>query len=79
MSNTTSNTTSKLDQLTKDWGYDDYIELLEEYSIDSICPAICMNEGCNYSTEMEPDQDQGWCENCNTNTVKSAMILAGVI
>jgi hypothetical protein len=47
--------------------------------IDSVCPAICMTEGCDYTTEMEPDQDQGYCEACGGNTVTSALILAGLI
>jgi hypothetical protein len=34
---------------------------------------------CDYATEVEPDQDRGWCESCGTNTVKSALILAGLI
>jgi hypothetical protein len=38
-----------------------------------------MTEGCSYTCEMEPDQDRGWCEECRSNAVKSALILAGVI
>jgi len=38
-----------------------------------------MTEGCSYTCEMEPDQDRGWCEECRSNTMKSALILAGVI
>ena len=26
---------------------------------DSVCRAICMTEGCDYTTEMEPDQTEG--------------------
>lgn len=32
-----------------------------------------------YTTTVEPDCDSGWCENCETQTVKSALILAGII
>jgi tetratricopeptide (TPR) repeat protein len=32
-----------------------------------------------YTTEMEPDQDQGFCEACGGNTVTSALVLAGLI
>ena len=46
---------------------------------DSVSPAICLNDGCDYTTEMEPDQDRGWCEACRTNTVASALVLAGII
>ena len=33
----------------------------------------------NYTAEMEPDQEQGYCESCSTNTVVSALVLAGLI
>ena len=52
---------------------------MEAAALDSVSPAICMTEGCDYTCEMEPDQDRGWCEVCGTNTMKSALILAGVI
>lgn len=42
-------------------------------------PAICVNDGCNYMRDMEPDQDGGWCEECQTSTVKSALILYGIL
>ena len=40
-------------------------------------PAIC--ESCGYSTMYEPDQDRGWCEECNTQTVVSGLVLAGLV
>jgi hypothetical protein len=46
---------------------------------DSVCPAICMTEGCDYTTEMEPDQDRGFCEMCGGQTVTSALVLAGLV
>ena len=70
---------SKLDQLASDFGFDDPLDLIEAYVCDGLMPAICMTRGCDYSTEMEPDQDQGWCECCGANTMKSAAILMGVI
>jgi hypothetical protein len=54
-------------------------ELLESAAIDGVVPGICTNSGCDYTTEYEPDQDAGWCEECGTGTVASALILAGVI
>ena len=71
--------TSKLQTLARDWGYSDPTTLVEDYVYDGLMPAICMNADCDYSTEMEPDQDHGWCECCCTNTVTSAAILMGVI
>lgn len=69
----------KLYRLARDWGFEDVMELLERATFDSVSPGICTNEGCDYSTEVEPDSDSGWCENCETNTVKSALMLAGII
>lgn len=69
----------KMRQLTESEGYDDVYDMLEAATFDSVVPAICMNEGCDYTTGMEPDQDRGWCEVCETNTVKSCLILAGII
>jgi hypothetical protein len=69
----------KLIDLAADYGYTDVDELLGAAMFDSVCPGICMNEDCDYSTEVEPDQERGWCENCGTNTVVSALMLAGVI
>lgn len=57
----------------------DIDEMLENATYDSISPGICVNEGCDYTTETEPDSDSGWCENCSTNTVMSCLRLAGII
>jgi hypothetical protein len=69
----------KLRTLMKIEGYDDLVEFLIENGSDSVCPGICINKGCNYTTEVEPDQDRGHCEACGTQTVKSALVLAGFI
>jgi len=54
-------------------------ELLENAVMDGSSKGICTNKGCDYTTETEPDQAQGYCEVCDTNTVKSACVLAGII
>ena len=46
---------------------------------DSVSPGICTTGECDYTTEVEPDQDEGWCELCGKGTVQSALILAGLI
>ena len=33
----------------------------------------------NFTGEMEPDQDAGYCEECHANTMKAALVLAGLI
>lgn len=70
---------TKLDTLYSNWGVTDRMAALEHFMFDGLCPAICMNDGCDYTTDMEPDQDHGWCDDCGTNSMKSAMILEGVI
>jgi hypothetical protein len=74
-------TTSKRDkikELEDQMGCSD-LEMLNEALMDGVAMGICMNEGCDYTTEVEPDQDRGWCEACETNTVSSICILKGVI
>lgn len=69
---------AKLEELADAWGLT-VDGLLKEYGADCTVPGICMNEGCDYTTQYEPDQDAGWCDVCDTGTVASALILAGVI
>jgi hypothetical protein len=69
----------KLHQIADDWGFHDPIDMAESYAFEGVYPAICMNKGCGYSTEYEPDQRKGWCESCSTNTVVSAAVLLGII
>lgn len=70
---------SKLIELAESEGFEGVMEMLEAAVVDSVVPAICCNEDCDYTTGMEPDQDRGWCEDCETNTVKSCLVLAGII
>lgn len=54
-------------------------EMLELATFDSGCPGICMNEGCSFTTECEPDATHNYCEDCGTNSVKSCLVLAEII
>ena len=47
--------------------------------IDSVNPGICMNDGCEYTTQVEPDQAEGYCEECKTKTVMSLAMLMYLI
>ena len=69
---------AKLMKLCDAAGFDCLADLLAASMSDSVCPAICMTEGCDYTTEMEPDQAE-YCEACGGNTVVSALVLAGII
>lgn len=65
-----------LQELVEIEGFESIEELLEHNIIDSVCPSICTQ--CGHTTEMEPDQDRGWCPECEDNTVKSALVLTGI-
>lgn len=69
----------KLDILFNIEGYDSVEDMLEAAVCDAISPAICINDGCDYTVEMEPDQDRGWCDECRTNSVAAALVLAELI
>ena len=70
---------AKLMRLCEIEGFRTIEEILFASITDSVCPAICMTEGCDYTTEMESDQDAGYCEACGGNTMVSALVLAGLI
>jgi hypothetical protein len=76
---TTTQRRAKLATLMKIEGYDSIEELAQTILSDYVSPAICMNEDCDFTCEMEPDQDAGFCEECRTNSMQSALILAGLI
>ena len=67
---------AKLMKLCDAAGFDCIDDLLSASITDSVCPAICMTEGCDYTTEMEPDQTEGYCEACGGNTVVSVLSIA---
>ena len=69
---------SKLEKLAEIEGME-VMEMLEAATFDSVVPAICKNPDCDSSTGMEPDQDQGWCEECDAGTLVSCLVLAGLI
>ena len=70
---------SKLQDLVELEGFVDELEMLGRATFDSVASGICINPGCDYTTNVEPDQDRGWCELCETNTVQSCLVLAGII
>ena len=69
----------KLMKLCEVEGFKNPLDLAHAFICDSVCPAICLTEGCDHTAEMEPDQREGYCEACGGNTVTSALILAGLI
>jgi len=69
---------SKLDRLAEDSGLT-VSSFIEEYALASVVPGICMNPGCDSTAEVEPDAREGWCEECGTRSVRSGIVLAGII
>ena len=74
-----SNKAEKLLRLLEVEGFASLEELIRLALSDSVCPGICLSEGCNRTTEVEPDQAEGFCEACGGNTVVSGLVLAGFI
>ncbi|MFO1152058.1 MAG: hypothetical protein U1E42_00125 [Rhodospirillales bacterium] len=70
---------TKLHKLAEIEGYETVSDMLEATTCDAVSPAICVAEDCDYTVEMEPDQDQGWCDQCHRNTVVAALVLAELI
>ena len=73
---------AKLASLIEIEGFDDADALFAAAMTDTVCPAICCNPDdpdCDYTAEMEPDQDRGWCEMCERGTVVSALMLGDII
>jgi hypothetical protein len=68
---------AKLEQLAQIEGFATVEQMLQEAVLDGVSPGICVV--CDYTTEVEPDQRQGWCENCGAGLVSSALILAGFV
>ncbi|MCW5714050.1 MAG: hypothetical protein KIT43_06025 [Bauldia sp.] len=69
----------KVSQLMKCEGYSDKEALLADATLDAVCHGICVNAHCTYTTEVEPDQEEGWCEICGGQTVVSVLVLEGLI
>ena len=69
----------KLMKLCEVEGYHSPYDLVQAVAGDSVCPAICMTEGCDHTAEIESDQTEGYCEACGGKTVVSALVLAGFI
>ena len=70
---------AKLQKLAELEGFDTVEAMFDAEVHDSVCPGICINQGCDYTTEVAPDQRKGYCENCGTQTVKSCLVLERLI
>lgn len=53
------------------------LEMLARATFDVVAPGICLE--CGYTTKIEPDSTQGYCERCGKHTIQSCLILAEII
>lgn len=74
-----SNNQEKLNILAEMEGYEDDMEMLGSVMDESVVPGICMNETCDYTVGVEPDASEAYCPVCETHTVSSCFVLAGII
>ncbi len=70
---------SKLVKVCEAEGFATVGDLIALSVADSVCPAICMTEGCDHIAPMESDQEEGYCEVCGGNTLVSVLVLADLI
>ena len=67
-----------LDDLADIEGFETVDELLEARGMDSVMPAICTKCGSG-GYEYEPDCRDGWCDECDSNSVQSLLVLMEII
>jgi hypothetical protein len=70
---------AKIQKLAELQGFKTIDAMFDAAVSDTVCPGICINPGCDYTTDVEPDQRKGYCEICGTQTVTSCLVLAGLI
>ena len=71
--------TEKLEKIVESEGYLNVDDLLAESTYNSVVLGVCANPLCDVIIEVEPDQDRGWCPNCQANTIVSCLVLAELL
>jgi len=70
-----ANSMSFLHEAANEYGFESVDEMLEATIFDSVSPAIC-TRGCGATMDLEPD---GYCQCECGGTIKSVLLIAGVI
>jgi hypothetical protein len=70
---------TKLRKLAELLGFKNIDEMFDAAVTDTSSPGIFINPWCEYIATVAPDEQGGYCPNDGTNTVQSALILAGAI
>lgn len=61
-------------------GYASVDDMLKHEVTDSVATGICTEKGCHFVTSsIEPDSEDGMCDECGKNAIKSVFVLAGLI
>lgn len=70
---------SKADLCLEQYGmeFDEFLE--SDEAMDSVVYGACSNPECEYTCEVEPDCRNGFCEECETQTVKSILVYLRMI
>ena len=64
--------------IAREAGYDDFIDMAHDYITDSSCPSYCFNCG-EMGADYEQDQTEGWCNYCEQGTCVSVLVLGGLV
>ena len=69
----------KLVTLAETEGYAEVADLLEDHALGSVVPTVCVVSDCDHTADLEPDQRAGFCEACGPASMKSGLVIAGMI
>ena len=72
-------TAQLLRTVAKAEGFSTVASLLDRYVIDGCVPGICVTCGETIETSCEPDAEDIPCDACGTRTVRSILVLAGIV
>jgi hypothetical protein len=54
--------------------------MLKAATFDSVCPGLCCDSQClAVADDCEPDAMANYCYDCERNTVRSVLVIAGLI
>jgi hypothetical protein len=70
---------TKLKKLAELLGFKTIDEMYDAAVTDTACPGICINPWCEYIEMVGPAEREGYCLKDGTNTVQSALVLAGLL
>lgn len=71
--------THLLQKVATSEGFPTVMAMLDRYTLDGVVPGICVQCGATIELQCEPDAEDIPCEPCASNTVKSILIIAGII